>query len=282
MINVTSEELERILKTIEEALALHEKWCNNLHRTFSCRLAPSAADMAEDAHRQCAFGHWFYSKGTAHLHNLPAFRKIGELHQEMHGGAREVCRLLSAMGKVPVENYDDFIVQMTKFRDEMVGMQHKVTFTLQNIDPLTGAYRNLRLLPDLRAEQQKLKQNGETYSLLLMDIDLKAINQSSGHNTGDRILQTAILSVREALGAEDRIYRYGGAEFVICLPGKNVNEAEAVREALMKKIGQALSEVSGETPDSLHIHYGIVELDHDAYLEELLDRSARSTFTINM
>lgn len=282
MINVTSEELERISTTIDEALVLHEKWRDSLHRTFSCQLAPSAADIAEDAHRHCAFGHWFYSKGNAHLHNLPAFRRIGELHQEMHASAREACRLLGAIAKVPTESYDDFIARMTKFREELVGMQRKVSYTLQNIDPLTGAYRNLRLLPDLRAEQQKLKQSGKAYSLLLMDIDLKTVNQKQGHNAGDKVLQTAIFSIREALGAEDRIYRYGGAEFVICLPGKGISDAETVRDALMKKIGQALSEVAGETPDALHVHYGIVELDHDAYLEELLDRSARSTYTINM
>lgn len=282
MINVTSEELERIFRTMEEALALHEKWRDNLHRTFSCKLPPSAADMAEDAHRQCAFGHWFYSKGNAHLHILPAFKKIGDLHQEMHGGARELCRLLDVMGKVPVEKYDGLIGQMANFREELAGMQRKVSYTLQNIDPLTGAYRNSRLLPDLKAEQEKLCQSGKSYSLLLMDIDLKTINQNRGHITGDKVLQTAILSIREALGAGDRIYRYGGAEFVICLPGKDVNEAEAVREALMKKIGEALSGIAGETPDALNIHYGIVKLDHDAYLEELLDRSARSTYTINM
>lgn len=282
MINVTSEELERILKTIEEALALHEKWRDSLQRTLCCQLPPSAADMAEDAHRHCAFGHWFYSKGNAHLRDLPAFKKIGDLHQEMHGGAREVCRRLDVMGKVSVENYDGLIGQIVKFRDELVGMRHKVTYTLQNIDSLTGAYKNSRLIPDIEMEQQRLKEGGKSYSLLLMGIDLKVINQSRGYKTGDKVLQTTIFSIREALGANDRIYRYGGAEFVICLPGKDVKEAEIIREALMKKIGQALSEVDGENPDSLNIYYGIVELDHEAYLEELLDRSARSTYTINI
>lgn len=282
MINVTSEELERILKTIEEALMLHEKWRDNLHRTFSCKLPPASNDMAEDAHQKCAFGHWFYSEGNAHLRGLPVFKKIGTLHQEMHGSARDVCRRLEGTGMVSARDYDELIGKIATFRGELVSMQHKVSFTLQNIDPLTGAYNHSRLLPDLKTEQQKLKDSGKSYSLLLMDIDLKAINQSRGRNTGDKVLQTAILGIRAALGAEDKIYRYGGAEFVICLPGKGVNDAEIVRESLMKKIGEALTEVAGDASEALHIHYGVVELDHDAYLEELLDRSARSTYTINM
>lgn len=282
MINVTSEELERILKTIEEALGLHEKWRDSLNRTLACKLPPAAADMAEDAHQKCAFGHWFYSDGNAHLRGLPVFRKIGTLHQEMHGSARDVCRRLEGSGMVSAQDYDDLIGKIATFRGELVNMQHKVSFTLQNIDPLTGAYNNARLLPDLKAEQKNLKDSGKSYSLLLMDIDLKAINQSRGRNTGDKVLQTAILGIRAALGAEDKIYRYGGAEFVICLPGKSVNDAEIAREALMKKIGAALAEVAGEAAEALHIHYGVVGLDHDAYLEELLDRSARSTYTINL
>lgn len=282
MINVTSEELERILKTIEEALALHEKWRDRLHRTFSCKLPPDPADMAEDAHQKCAFGHWFYSAGNSNLRNLPVFKKIGEMHKEMHGAASEVCKHLVATGMVTTRNYDGLIGQIAAFRGELIGMQHKVSYTLRNIDSLTGAYQNSRLLPDLKAEQEKLKQGGKLYSLLLMDIDLKTINQNRGRNAGDKILQTAILSIRETLGDGDKIYRYGGAEFVICLPDKSVNDAEIVREKLMQKIGEALGEVAGENPDALNIHYGIVELDHDAYLEELLDRSARSTYTINM
>lgn len=69
---------------------------------------------------------------------------------------------------------------------------------------------------------------------------------------------------------------------MICLPGMGMNDAEIVREMLMKKIGEALNEVAGDASETLHIHYGVVELDHDVYLEELLDRSARSTYTINM
>jgi diguanylate cyclase (GGDEF)-like protein len=171
---------------------------------------------------------------------------------------------------------------VSRFRGELVGLQHKVSFTLQNIDSLTGAFNNSKLLPDLKAEQQRLKESGKPYSLLLMDIDLKEINKTHGRDIGDKVLRTTISSVRDALSDGDKIYRYGGAEFVICLPGKNTSEAELAKEELLKKIGEALVHATGEAAASLQIHYGIVELDHDAYLEELLDRSSRSTYTIMM
>jgi diguanylate cyclase (GGDEF)-like protein len=282
MINVTSEELERILTTIEEALVLHEKWRGNLQRTFACRLPPAQADMAEDAHQQGSFGHWFYSKGNSNLRNLAVFKKIGELHQAMHQRAREVCLKIKGTGLVAEEDYDQYIGSLSQFREELLGLQHRVSYTLQNIDSLTGAFNHTRLLPDLKAEQQRLKESGAQYSLLLMDLDLKEINKSHGREVGDKMLRMTIFSIREALSSGDKIYRYGGAEFVICLPGKSTGDAELVKEMLLQKIGEALVNATGESATSFHIHYGIVELDHEAYLEELLDRSARSTYTITL
>jgi diguanylate cyclase (GGDEF)-like protein len=282
MISVTTEELQSILATIEEALSLHDKWREALLRSLICKLPLAASNIAEDAHQRCAFGCWFYSKGNAHLREMAVFKTIGNLHQAMHDNAREVCLKIKATGVVAEEDYDQFLGGVSRFRGELTGLQGKVTYTLQNIDSLTGAFNHSRLLPDLKAAQKQLKESGKPYSLLLMDIDLKEINKSHGRDTGDRVLRTTISSVMDALSAGDKIYRYGGAEFVVCLPGKSTSDAELAKEELLKKIGEALVHATGETATTLNIHYGIVALDHDAYLEELLDRSSRSTYTITM
>ena len=282
MISVTSEELQSILATIEEALSLHDKWREGLLRALICKLPLAASNIAEDAHQRCAFGCWFYSKGNTHLREMAVFKTIGQLHQAMHDNAREVCLKIKATGVVVEEDYDQFLGGVSRFRGELVGLQNKVTFTLQNIDSLTGAYNKAKLLPDLKAAQKQLKESGKPYSLLLMDLDLKEINKAHGRDTGDKLLRTTISSVMGALSAGDKIYRYGGAEFVICLPGKNTSDAELAKEELLKKIGEALANATGEAAASLHIHYGVVEMDHDAYLEELLDRSSRSTYTVTM
>lgn len=282
MINVTSEELERVLATIEDALALHETWRDNLHRTLACRLPPTDADMAEDAHHRCAFGHWYYSKGNAHFRDLPAFKNIGELHKSMHQGARDICIKVKGLGILPVEDYDLFLGGMLSFRKELLDLQHRVSFTLQHIDALTGAFNQSRLLPDLSAAQQALKGSGKPYSLLLIDLDLKEINKNHGREIGDKVLRTTIQRIRESLNSGDRIYRYDGAEFVICLPDRNAGDAEAIKEQLLKKIGEALVEATGESATAIDIQYGIVDLDPNAHLEDLLDKAERSIHTIKM
>lgn len=282
MINVTAEELEKIISTIDEALDLHAKWRENLERTLICRLPPPEGSMAEDAHLKCAFGHWFYSKGNAHLRNLPAFIKIGKLHQAMHDTAREVCIRGKGLGHISAADYDLFLGELSTFREELLNLQHRVSFTLQNIDSLTGAFKSSKLLPDLREVQQRLKESGAPYSLLLLDIDMKAINKSLGHAVGDKVLRAAIMGIREVLSPGDKIYRYGGAEFVICLPGKNTADANALREQLLKKTDEVLVETMGDPNTALNIYHSIVELNPHAYLEELLDQATRATYTVGI
>lgn len=282
MINVTAEELEKIVSTIDEALVLHGRWREKLERNLICRLPPEESDMAEDAHQKCAFGRWFYSKSNEHLRGLPAFTNIGKLHQAMHNSAREVCIKSKALGTVSAEDYDLFLGDMSTFRNDLLNLQRRVSYTLQNIDPLTGAFKSSKLLPDLRMEQQRLKEGGEPYSLLLLDIDLKTINKNHGHAAGDKVLRAAIMGIGGKLSPKDKIYRYGGAEFVICLPGKRAADADAVRELLLKNIDEVLVAVLGDPNTALNIYHSIIELNPHAYLEELLDQATRSTYTVGI
>lgn len=282
MLNVTSEDLERILATIKETLSLHDEWREGLSRVLICQLPLTALDITEGAHQRCAFGRWFYSTDNSHLRDLPAFKKIGELYQAMHDNSREVCLKIKDAGLVAIEDYDFYLGSVAQFREELVGLHRRVAHTLQNIDPLTGAFSHAQLLPNLKAEQQRLKESGAQCSLLLIDFDLKEINKSHGHEIGNKVLRAAILCIREALSPGDNIYRYVGAEFVVCLPGKSTGDAELVKEMLLQKIGEALVETAGEQAIALHVHNGAVELNPDTHLEELLDRSARSSFTITI
>lgn len=281
MINVTAEELQRILKILEDALTLHDKWREALQRTLACRLPVAESILAEDAHYRCAFGQWFYGEANAPLRRMPAFAAIGELHEAMHSHARRLGRKAAAEAP-PAADYDRWHAAVAQFREALMDLRQKTLFTLQNVDALTGTLTQQRLLPDLRQEQQKLKGNGAPYSLLLVDIDVRAVNQSRGREIGDQVLRQSVLKVKESLAEGDTIYRYGGAEFVICLPKRGREEAERIKERLLKRIGEAAREVVGEALPSLQIQYSIVALDPEAYIEELLDRAAYSTYTIDI
>jgi diguanylate cyclase (GGDEF)-like protein len=282
MINVTAQELETILTTIDKALTMHDDWREQLQRILACKLPPNETDMADDAHRQCAFGSWFYSSSNAHLRDLPSFKKIEEMHQVMHGRARALCIRLKGHWPVTPLEYDPYIDQVARFRAELIQLRQKVFETLHKIDPLTGAYSGAHILPELERERVQNKNKGQAYSLLMLRFDLFNINQALGRAKGDEILYASITGIRGALDAGDMVYRYAGAEFVICLPGKAASEAHKTREHLLAIISQAVETAAESSAASLDIHYAITELDSATHIEQLINQAARATYTINI
>lgn len=282
MINVTAQELEAILATIDKALAMHEAWREQIQRTIACRLPPRDMDMADDAHQRCAFGHWFYSPSNGHLRNLPSFRKIEGMHKQMHDLGRELCIRLKGHWAIAPKDYDPYIEQVSRFRDELMALRQKVFETVHKIDPLTGAYCGTHILPDLEREQQGRKDSGQPYSLLLLRLDLFDIIQTHGRAKGDEILRAGITAVREALSAGEKVYRYAGSEFVICLPGKGGDAAGQTRERLLEILHKAVEPISGGSSTSLNIHYAITDLDPDTYIEQLISQAKRATYSIRI
>lgn len=282
MINVTAQELESILSTIDKALSMHEAWREHIQRTLACKLPPTEADIADNAHHHCAFGHWYYGASNAHLRKLPSFKKIEEMHAAMHNQARDLCiRLKGHWGITPAE-YDPFINQVARFRGELIQLRQKIFDTLHKIDPLTGAYGSTHLLPDL-AQAQALKQtNCQAYSLLMLRFDLFALNLECGRDKGDAVLRESITGIRNALDSGEKVYRYAGAEFVICLPGKAEADAGKVKQQLLEIIRQVVEKVVGKTKASLDIHYGITDLEAGAYIEQLINQAERATYTIKI
>lgn len=282
MINVTAQELDSILTTLDKALVLHDQWREQLQRALICKLPPDAANLAQDAHHQCAFGRWYYSAGNAHLRRLETFRKVEAMHETMHKLGRDLCTHTKGHWPITPKEYDPFIAQIATFRGELLKLRHKVEETLHTIDALTGAYTSALLLPHLRREQEGLKADGRPYSLLLLHFDLAQLNREHGHDKGDAILRGCLTTIRQALGPEERVYRHTGAEFVICLPGKTPDAAQATRESLMARMSEELVKDFGEGAWALPLRYGIVALESDTYIEHLINQAAMAAYTIQL
>lgn len=88
-------------------------------------------------------------------------------------------------------------------------------------------------------EQQSAK-SGEPVAVILTDLDgFKQVNDRLGHDRGDRALQEVAYLIRTALPAFALIYRLGGDEFLVLLPGSSVVEAEAVATRLQNTVAEA-------------------------------------------
>lgn len=131
-------------------------------------------------------------------------------------------------------------------------------------DALTGLL-NRRML---ESRAYELLQRGEPFALAMGDLDhFKRLNDTHGHEAGDRALRLFARALRSSVRSEDLVCRFGGEEFVVVFPQRTAAEAsDALRrtqEELL--IATAKSNVPGFT-----VSYGVTDSYQAGTLEELL------------
>lgn len=114
-------------------------------------------------------------------------------------------------------------------------------------DPMTGLLNN----GAYKEEVQKLIENGAPFGLLIIDIDhFKKVNDTYGHAVGDSVLiqtaQNINSHIRQSRDEEqnDQVFRYGGEELVVLLPGMHNEEALSI-------VGEKLRTVVSSSPYSV-------------------------------
>jgi diguanylate cyclase (GGDEF)-like protein len=107
------------------------------------------------------------------------------------------------------------------------------------LDPLTGLFNRNALeqrLAELDGEPCS-EEEGLSHALLLCDLDhFKRVNDQLGHAAGDAVLQDVAYTMRAALRAGDSIYRIGGEEILVILPGAGESDAVEIAERLRKEV----------------------------------------------
>ena len=103
------------------------------------------------------------------------------------------------------------------------------------LDPLTGLF-NRNALEQRLSEldgQPCSPDEGLSHAFLLCDLDhFKQVNDRFGHAAGDAVLQDVAYTMRAALRAGDSIYRVGGEEILVMLPGADSGDAMEIAERL--------------------------------------------------
>ncbi len=114
------------------------------------------------------------------------------------------------------------------------------------IDMLTQVQNRRAFDRELPRELSRATRNLQPLSCLFLDLDhFKQINDTYGHQTGDRALHTVAQAIRLKLRQTDTLARYGGEEFAALLPGCCAEQAVSVAEG----IRQAISELQLSSDD---------------------------------
>jgi diguanylate cyclase (GGDEF)-like protein len=105
------------------------------------------------------------------------------------------------------------------------------------IDGLTGMLNRKALANRVSELMQQSEFTGQQIGLIIGDLDhFKRINDSQGHAAGDAVLIDVAYALRKQLRAFDLAYRIGGEEFLVLLPGSDMQEATRLAELLRRTV----------------------------------------------
>jgi diguanylate cyclase (GGDEF)-like protein len=266
------------LEQLEQAAHDHAQWHENLIRSIVCRLPCDPNDLEQNAHRECRFGQWYYEQAPVELWEQPAFAAIEAEHKRLHQIAAQMLREAAAGVPVARADYDDLVACGERLRLELDSLRHSIAGSLRDRDALTGAYRRIDILPTLREWHELARRNVQQCCIVFMDLDhLKAINDTHGHAVGDQMLAGVVRQVTEHLRPYDKVFRYGGDEFLISLPGADVEVGQKVIGHIREQIAEATIVVGPGGPSiTTTASFGLALLEPDISVEESIDRADKA------
>lgn len=142
-------------------------------------------------------------------------------------------------------------------------------------DALTGAFNRRHLEERLRLCYELSKRYSRELSVLMIDIDyFKKLNDSFGHQVGDRVLRQVSKTIEERLRSTDILGRYGGEEFLVILQETGYQGAEIVAQDLVRRV----ADLSGDGL-SITVSVGFASFPQDAFeIEDLIRLADRGLY----
>ena len=136
-------------------------------------------------------------------------------------------------------------------------------------DTLTGIHNRYAFFKVLETEQSKSIRYESSFSLIMLDLDyFKTINDTYGHDVGDRVLIDVVNKVGECLRKSDTFGRIGGEEFMILLPHTDLKGAVDIAE----RIRSMVSEYIFDTVSNVTLSMGVVQYRVDESIESFVKR----------
>lgn len=256
------------------SVAEHDEWVWFVHRALLCRCALEHSLLTQ----QCPFDQWYAAASRNSL-----LRDSADLQAAAAEHAR-VHRALRALGERSDEptdprEYDRFQAARRAFRERVQTLEQGLWMAACQADPLTGLRNRHGMFAELREEQQRSIREGNSCVLAMMDLDhFKEVNDRYGHPVGDSVLRKVTSLVSDRLRPYDRIYRYGGEEFLICLPDTEPRQAHQIIERLRAEIARQPLR-SGQRLIPVTVSFGLARLDGSQAVEASIARADEALYS---
>lgn len=139
--------------------------------------------------------------------------------------------------KDPVADYEEKLRHLEKENTRLYELA-KTVAKESNEDPLTGLSNRRHLEVELKSWVADLQNGGSEFAAFYVDLDrFKSVNDTLGHDAGDKLLKSVADMLRRLTNEKDLIARIGGDEFVILRPlGSSALEISSLADAIVQEM----------------------------------------------
>lgn len=148
-------------------------------------------------------------------------------------------------------------------RNAVLRHDSQAFFRAARVDPLTHVANRLQLEEDLAVLQSQLSRYGHSATVAMCDLDsFKRYNDAFGHLAGDDALRRVASAIRGSLRRADRVYRFGGEEFLVVLPEQTAEHAAAAMDRVRAAVeGMGMRHAPGARQPILTVSIGMASIE---------------------
>ena len=156
----------------------------------------------------------------------------------------------------------------------------QASIELAVVDPLTNVHNRRYFETHLAALVAEAADRGRSLALMILDIDhFKGVNDTYGHEAGDRVLKGFAERIRKVIRTSDLICRLGGEEFVIVMPDTSLEVAAKIAERVRGEIEKNHFSIDEDgRAIEVTVSIGLAERGHDSEPESLFRRADRALY----
>lgn len=165
-------------------------------------------------------------------------------------------------------------LKKTQEKNELLSELNRELTEENTLDSLTGLYNRRFIRAELNSLYDTYKSIGQLFSVILIDIDdFKHINDKYGHSTGDDVLSyigKTLLDVKHNKFTNMLPCRYGGDEFLVILPARDIESSVAVAKFIKDKFIEPYN--TDNYHETIGLSMGVATIESSDTIHELLIR----------
>lgn len=208
--------------------------------------------------------------GSAGRQALPTVIELEQPHKDGHLVATEVVLTLHGQDPLTVALGVSRDITERKRAEQALRLRLQSLEQLASTDLLTGAWNRRHFEEAITGEMHRARRYGHPVTLLMIDIDhFKQVNDTHGHQEGDRVLREVADRVRSVIRLSDSLTRWGGEEFIVLMPDTGLSSASILAERIRECLAGKPFEGIGGVTVSIGVAEYLPAASREAWLERV-------------